>query len=198
MNYEYIEKLVNEAKAGSLQAKENLTIEFTPLINSISKKTYIHGYDISDIRNECFKTLFICIDKYKLDTHRFVAYATNSIKNNINCLITKIINRSNMDGLNTLSLCDNLEYYISSYAPSPEEELCNSSINDELAFALNNKLSEEEKDLISFLFFKHNTLTNYSYYKNISYVTAHKRKKKVLEKLKKYIDGGNDLCQLTT
>ena len=198
MNYEYVEQLVNEAKDGKLKSKENLVIEFTPLINSISRKTFIHGYEIADIKNECFKTLFICIFKYQLETHRFVAYATNAIKNNINYLIKTIVNRSELDGFKTLSLSDNLENSLTSYTSSPEEEICNLCEYDELSAAIKNNLTEEETHLISFLFFKDNTLINYAYYKNISYVTALKRKKKVLEKLKKYVTGGNDLWQLTT
>ncbi|RII35021.1 hypothetical protein D2A34_07380 [Clostridium chromiireducens] len=63
--------------------------------------------------------------------------------------------------------------------------------------AIKNDLSDSEKHLIDFVFFKKNTLTNYAYHENISYVTASKRKKKVLNKLKTYIIGGNELWGLT-
>ena len=49
--------------------------------------------------------------------------------------------------------------------------------------AIKNNLSDSERHLVLFVFFKNNTLTNYAYYENISYVTASKRKKKALEKL---------------
>ncbi len=45
MNYDYIEHLASKAKGGDLKAKENLIKEFTPLINSLSMRTFIHGYE---------------------------------------------------------------------------------------------------------------------------------------------------------
>lgn len=193
MDYDYIEKLVNAAKANDPKAKESLVMEFTPLINSISKRTFVHGYEACDIRNECFSTLFICISKYKLDSHRFVAYATNSIKNNINYLIRESIKRNELDGFMTLSLDNKLIEFQPSASYNIDDELCSLDNYDDLSFALKNKLTEEEKHLISFLFFKENTLTNYASSKKISYVAASKRKKKALNKLKKYINGGNEL-----
>ena len=53
-----------------------------------------------------------------------------------------------------------------------------------LLSAIKNDLNDSERNLIFFVFYKKNTLTNYAYHENISYVTASKRKKKVLEKLK--------------
>lgn len=58
MNYDYIEHLATKAKDGDLKAKENLIKEFTPLINSLSMRTFIHGYEKCDIKNECFLMLF--------------------------------------------------------------------------------------------------------------------------------------------
>lgn len=196
MNYEYIERLVSAAKAGDVKAKENLSLEFTPLIASISKKTFIHDYLRCDLENECFLALFTCLSKYDLNTHRFVAYATNAIKNNIGYLIRKDKNRNELDGFSTLYLNNNLEEFLPSKAGALDEDLCCLYDYNRLSFALNNKLNDEEKQLISFIFFKNNTLTNYAYFKNISYVAASKRKKNVLKKLNKYINGGNESWQL--
>lgn len=195
MDYECIEKLVNAAKAGDTKAKENLVMEFTPLINSISRRTFIHGYETCDIKSECFTTLFICISRYNTDSHRFVAYATNSIKNNINYLIRESIKRNKLDGFVTLSLDDKLIDFLPSAAYSIDEKLCCLDDYNDLSSAIKNNLTEEEKQLVSFLFFKENTLTNYAASNSISYVAASKRKKKVLNKLKKYINGGNEICK---
>lgn len=194
MNYDYIENLVRHAKTGDLKAKEDLIEEFTPFINSISSKTFIHGYEKCDLKNECFLTLFNCICKYNLDAHRFVAYATNAIKNNINLLITKVVKRNDIDGFSSLnniiedvdSLDDNIL----------KEDLFLEYEHYNLLSAIKNNLSDCERHLILFIFFMNNTLTNYAYYENISYVTASKRKKKVLEKLKTYIIGGNEFWEL--
>lgn len=182
MNYDYIENLVSSAKDCDLKAKNDLIIEFTPFINSISRKTFIHGYDRCDLKNECFFTLFNCISKYNLNSHRFVAYATNSIKNNLNVLITKAINRNDIDGL--FSLSDDVES-IASLEDDIKKE--NIHLEYKLLSAIKNDLSTSERHLIVFIFFMKNTLTNYAYHENISYVTASKRKKRVLEKLNTFL-----------
>ena len=196
MNYEFIEKLVSDAKIGDLNAKETLIIEFTPFINSISRRFFIHGYERCDIKNECFLTLCNCISKYKLDTHRFVAYATNSIKNNLNVLVTMIVKRNNFDGL--FSLSDDIDNTVSLNHLMEQERNFFQYQRNQLLYAIKNNLSDSERHLVLFVFFKKNTLTNYAYYENISYVTASKRKKKTLEKLKAFIlfQGGNELWEL--
>lgn len=196
MDYEYIENLVSASKSGSEKAKEALALEFTPLINSICRRTFIYGYESSDIRNECFTTLFYCLHKYRTEAHRFIAYATNAIKNNINDLIKKTVKQNGLNKFITLSLYDEALDFLFSNENNLEENLCLLNDYDELSFVINNKLNTEERHLIIFLFFKGNTLTNYANYENISYVAASKRKKKVLNKLKINFDGGNDLWQL--
>lgn len=69
------------------------------MILNISKRTFVHGYDLSDIEHEYYATLLKCIKIYDLDKKRFVAYATMAIKNNINYLIKKTCNRSSCEGL---------------------------------------------------------------------------------------------------
>ena len=83
MNFNYIETLVAKAKNGDVSAKEIIFKEFRPMILNISKRTFVHGYDFSDIEHECYATLLKCIKIYDLDKKRFVAYATMAIKNNI-------------------------------------------------------------------------------------------------------------------
>ncbi|WP_160688202.1 sigma-70 family RNA polymerase sigma factor [Clostridium sp. C2-6-12] len=196
MDYEYIENLVIASKSGNQKAKETLALEFTPLINSICRRTFIYGYERSDIRNECFTTLFYCVHKYKLEAHRFIAYATNGIKNNINDLIKKTVKQNGLNNFLTLSLYDDALDFLPSNENNLEETLCLLNDYNELSYVINNKLNTEEKQLISFLFFNKNTLTSYANHEKISYVAASKRKKKVLNKLKNNIDGGNDLWQL--
>lgn len=182
MNYDYIEKLVTAAKAGNPYAKEMLIEEFTPFIHSLSRKVFIQGYERCDIKNECFLTLCDCITKYNLDTHRFTAYATNSIKNNLNILLIRLAKRNELDGI--FSLSDDLENTYSLNHLMEEESNLIEEEHNLLLSAIKNNLNNSERDLVLFVFYKNNTLTNYAYHENISYVTASKRKKKILEKLK--------------
>lgn len=190
MDYDHIEKLVCDAKTGNRVAKENLVLEFTPLINSIARKTFIYGYENSDLKNECFITLFNCLLKYQVDNHRFVAYATNSIKNNINDLIRKRVKRNEFNDLCSMSLSEELDTFMPESFASLDDALCIKHDYNTLIYTINNKLNNDERELVDFLFFKGNTLINYAYFKNVSYVTATKRKKKALKKLRKYSLGG--------
>lgn len=90
MDYKHIESLIISTKAGDTLSLENPTEEFTPLIKNICRKTHLPGYIQEDPEQECIISLMHCIEKYTPSHHKFVAYATNGIKNNLNYLIKKI------------------------------------------------------------------------------------------------------------
>ena len=187
MNFEYIEYLVGNCKNGDNLSKEKLAEEFRPLIFNISKRTFIERYEMHDIQNQCYETLFKCVFLYNLEKHRFVAYATNAIKNNINDLMKRIKTRSSTEGNNALSLHADVEKDIPSQDISLEDLFCDQCDYEELRLALNN-LNEEEKELIDFIFYKNNTVQNYAYFKNMCYSTACQRKKVILKKIFDYIN----------
>lgn len=187
MNYEYIEDLVVKSKNGDALSKEKLVQEFRPLIINLSKRTFLHGYDKNDIQNECYKSLFKCLSMYKLESHRFVAYATNGIRNNINDLIKRTKTRSSTEGSEALALSDDLQQTLTSHEDSLEEILCSKCDRESLKLAINS-LSEDEKELIKFIFFKGNTVATYACLKNIPYSTANRRKMVTLVKLSKYFN----------
>lgn len=197
MNYTHIEQLVTKAKLGDNNAKEELVMEFTPFIDSLSRKTFIYSYDSDDIKNECFKILFNCVSLYNLNSHRFVAYAINGIKKSINDLIKKNLNRSAFEGLPALSNNENrIKDIIYSKDLNIEDFLCNKEGYEKINSALDN-LNIQEKLLVDFVFLKGNTLTNYAYRNNISYVAANRRKRNTLKKLRNQILlGGDTLCPL--
>ena len=174
--------LVTKCKNGDTLSKEKLAEEFRPLIFNISKRTFIDGYEIQDIQNQCYETLFKCVSLYNLEKHRFVAYATNSIKNNINDLIKRIKIRSSTEGNDALSLHDDVEKDLPSQDISLEDLFCDQCDYEDLRLAINN-LTEEEKELIDFIFYKNNTVQTYAYYKNMCYSTACQRKKVTLKKI---------------
>lgn len=186
MDFNEIEALVANAKAENKLSKEKLAEEFKPFIINISNKTFINGYDKQDIQNECFRILFKCVSIYNLEKHRFVAYATNGIKNSINDLITKSMNRSSSEGSEALILSDNLEHTIPSTADTLDDVLCNKADSELLIQAFDN-LTKEEKELIIFVYFKNNPLKTYAYWKNMCYSTATRKKKTILNKMKQHL-----------
>jgi len=187
MNFKYIEELVTNCKNGDNLSKEKLTEEFRPLIFNISKRTFIDGYELHDINNECYKTLFKCVSLYDLEKHRFVAYATNAIKNNINDLVKRFKTRGATEVNNALSLHDDVEKDFASQDISLEDLLCDECDYQDLRLAISN-LNEEEKELIDFIFYKNNTVQTYAYYKNLCYSTANLKKKVTLKKIFNYIN----------
>ncbi|MBN1049364.1 sigma-70 family RNA polymerase sigma factor [Clostridium botulinum] len=193
MDLKYVEMLAKKSKHGDNLSKENLIEEFRPFIRNLSRKTFIHGYDKNDIENECYKNLFKCLNSYDLEKHRFVAYATNGIKNNLNDLIRKTKNRDNSEGSCALTLSDDLEDALPSNEPNLEDMLCNECDLDLLKYAIK-KLTKEEQELIDFIFFKNNTIRLYSNLKNMCYSTAAKRKMDVLKKINKIFSSFNEIC----
>lgn len=182
MDFNYVEALVGKCKNNDELSKEKLAEEFRPLIYNVSKKTFIDGYNIHDIQQECYKSLFKSVSMYDLEKHRFVAYASNAIKNNMNDLIKKVKSRSSTEGNDALSLCNNFEKDLPSQEISAEALLCEKCDFQDLRLALKN-LNEDEMELIDFLFFKNNTVQNYAYFKNMCYSTAIARKKIILKKI---------------
>jgi RNA polymerase sigma factor (sigma-70 family) len=182
MDFNYIETLVTKCKNNDEVAKEKLAAEFRPLIYNISKRTFIDSYDIQDIQNECYKSLFKCISMYNLEKHRFVAYATNAIKNNMGDLIKRIKTRRSTEGSDALSLHDDVEKEFPSDEISTEISLCEMCDFQDLRLALKN-LNEGDMDFINFVFFKNNTVKDYAYLKNMCYSTAIVKKKTILKKI---------------
>lgn len=186
MDFNEIETLVAAAKAENKLSKEKLAEEFKPFILNLSSKTFINGYDIQDIQNECYRILFNCVSAYDLDRHRFVGYAMSGIRKSINDLIQKSITRSSAEGSETLILSDNLEHKLPSKMVALDDMLCHKTDLELLRNAINN-LSQDERELILFIYFENSSLRTYAYWKNMCYSTAGKKKKNILNKLKKYI-----------
>lgn len=182
MDFDYIEALVTRCRNNDEEAKEKLAAEFKPLIYNISKRTFIDGYNTHDIIQECYQSLFKSVSMYNLEKHRFVAYATNAIKNNMNDLIKKIKHRNSTDGNAALSLHDNFEKDIPSDEISTEASLCEMCDFEELRLALRN-LNEEEIEFIDFIFYRNNTVKDYAYYKDLRYSTALFKKNSILKKI---------------
>ena len=181
MNYDYIENLVIKSKNGHEESKEKLANEFKPFIINLSKKTFIHGYDFEDIMNECYRILFKCVSYYKPAAHRFVAYATNGIKNSINDLIEKNLSRNHLEGSSTLVL-ENVQNTLESNTHPIDYNLLKEFDISVLRNAIK-KLTEDERELINFVFFKGNPVKKYAVLKHIPYSTAIYHKDFILDKI---------------
>ena len=184
MDFNEIENLVLLAKANDRNAKEELMVKFTPLILNLSKRSYVNSYEFSDIKNECYHTLFKCVNLYDLDKHRFVAYATNAIKNSINLLIRTSIRRNNSEGPEAFVLDGNLENTLFSDLQDFDFNLVNRTYINSLNSALNT-LSLSEIELVKYVYFQKHSFKKYSCYTGIPYSIVITMKNEILYKLKK-------------
>ena len=125
---------------------------------------------------------------YNTESHRFVAYATNGIKNSINDIIRKGVRDSRTCGASSLAL-DNYtaDTYISD-APETLDILCWEYECSCLKNALK-QLSPDERDLIFHVFFQEKTLKSYTEQKGISYSYGVKMKRNILHKLSQLMTG---------
>lgn len=191
MNFNNIEDLVRLAKNNNTTAKENLIMEFKPFILNLSKRTFIDGYDFHDIENECYHLLLKSITRYDIKRHRFVAYATSTIKNGISLLIRNSLRRAKTDSSDSLTFdgdIENLDILSSSVV---EEDICKLCEYEDVRFVIK-KLTAEEFELLDFIILKNNSIKTYSKLKNLRYSTAVYRKNSLLNKLNLYINKLNN------
>ena len=187
MDYKHIESLLLSAKNGDIPSMEKLTEEFTPLIKSLCNKIYLSNYTKEDLQEECYLTLLKCIKTYNPESHRFVAYATNAIKNNLNYLIRKNLIHKELTSQDCLTSTGSLEHLNLSSRDRCDEELLHSHTKKIILEAIET-LSYEEKELFIYVLLKKNTLKSYSELKNISYSTTSKTKNKILNTINNYIN----------
>lgn len=184
MNFNQVETLALLCKKGDTRAKEELMLEFTPLILNLCKKSYVNSFEFEDIKNECYKTLFKCVRLYDPSKHRFVAYATNAIKNSVNYLIRTSIRREGGDGPNSLILDNKLEHILSYDISFIDDKLFHVFLNSKLNTVVSD-LCEDERDLIIHVFYKKQTLKKYAQHRGIPYHNAINIKRSALNNLKR-------------
>lgn len=186
MDCKYVETLVIDAKNGDMDAKEKILNEFRPFILNFSSKTFIDGYEKQDIQNECYSILLKAIKLYDTSRHRFVAYATNSIKNSIFYLVrsskTKAITNSSAaltftGELESLNICDMY---------SVEDNILSLCESTEIKEAFSS-LSDSEKEIINFIVICNKSVREFAQNKALSYSSALRNKKSALKKLGCYL-----------
>ena len=186
MNYKYVEELALKCKENDAYSKEKLIEEFKPFILNISKSTFIDGYTFDDIEHECYKILLSCLSHYNSSSHRFVAYATISIKNNINDLIRKSMKRKSAEGQNALIFDECLDSFLESGKLDVHEEACRNILNETLKKSLS-ALTPQEREFIDFIYFQGKTIKAYSEMKKKPYFNLFHMKKKILIKIETFI-----------
>ena len=186
MDCKLIETLVIEAKNGNINSKEKIVNEFMPFILKFSSKTFIDGYEVQDIQNECYSVLLKSINLYDSSRHRFVAYATNAIKNSIYYIIRSSKNNEVTNSSYALTFTGELESLNICNNDVVEDNILSLCESTELNDAFLN-LSTSEKDIINFIVIGNNTVRKFADSRSISYSGALRNKKNALQKMGAYL-----------
>jgi len=182
-----IEELVKKAKSKDEKAMNELIKRFTPLILKMTSSIYIKGSDREDLIQIGYLTIMKAVEGYKIDSKiGFTAYVSNAIKNNYYYSIRKV-SKENYD-TSYEKLLDEGKALKGEEAlkDSVEERVIKKEEHENLNKALN-KLTKEERELITFAYKRYGGLKEYSIITGIKYVTLQKRKKSILKKLRKLL-----------
>jgi RNA polymerase sigma factor (sigma-70 family) len=189
IEYDKIEELVLRAKAEDKTAKEALAEEFKPFILKLSKHSHINSYEFSDIENECYKTLFKCVNFYNTEQHRFVAYATNAIKNSVTSLIRSSVRRSPFNGNKAFKQINGVDDIHTPSNDNLVDIVTNKLYKEKLKYAVKD-LNPKEQELLDYVYLKGYSLNRYSKLKGLSYYSASSCRDSVLRKLKAGLNSG--------
>lgn len=184
-------ELLISAKNGDNNAKEKIIDMYYPLIIKEAKNIFIKGKSFEDLIQIGILHLLNAINKFDIDRDykSFPSYASWSIKNGFRYLCRSEIryndelslNKPNDDGLE-------LEESIIDDKTNVETTVLQDIIYENLYLALE-KLDNEEKELIEFLFIKNErpNLTKYCKEYNKDYYYASCLKKRALKKLNNFL-----------
>lgn len=183
MNYQNVESIVKRIKSGDNAAKLELIKQFKQNINSLLRRTYIHGYENEDLENECYGALFHAVKLYDPDKHRFVAYATNAIRNQLYYIGRNTISQKFRNDDTGIIFTPELEKLMVADIDIENDFIKNSTIKkvDDIILSLNN----EERQMVYSLFFESKTLKQYAYENRIPYSAAFYKKNQLIKKIKR-------------
>ena len=176
--------LVKRAQMGDKEATQDIVSRFTPFIIKTCRKIYVKGYELEDLIEIGKVSIIKAINKYEINRRdAFITYAVNAVKINFYRLIKYKVNSISECSLNTvnkrgdeiietLTSKDNIEDKII----ENEEKL--------ILYKEIDRLSDKEKEVISWFYFKNRTLEEYAREKGICYRAAVERKRRAIKSLR--------------
>jgi len=180
----HLEILVKKAKEKDEKSIETLLLKYRPFMLKQCKLTYLKDYEFEDLMQICSLSLLKAIEKYKLGNNNFTTYVTNAIRNNLSYLIrqkardnyTESLYKETGDGI---SIMDGLK---DEFSIENSVEL---KFNLEKLKIVLKTLTPEELEILDWIYFKDNSLLDYSKVHNINYSTLRKQKERLLKKIRK-------------
>ncbi|MDP4143012.1 MAG: sigma-70 family RNA polymerase sigma factor [Bacillota bacterium] len=186
-----LNQLLLMAKNGDKNAIEQILIMFTPLVMKNALSIFIAGYDVDDLKQIGYISIVNAVNKFDFEKcTSFKAYVKNAVQNNFRCLIRdkckdNATTSLNIKGADELELEDLIA---DSNTVEDEiiylEELKEMNEKEKVLKIALGKLSEEERELIEYTYFRNISLKEYAASKGIKYVTCSKRKQRIIMKLR--------------
>ncbi|MCH5139063.1 sigma-70 family RNA polymerase sigma factor [Clostridiaceae bacterium UIB06] len=185
-----LHNLIRDSQEGDKKALEELIKMYKPFIIKNAVQIYINGYEVEDLVQIGMMALIKAVNKYELDRRgAFTTYAVTAIKNAFNKELRKVIskkwdekfkcslNKVNGDGIELMEIL------------ASNEDIEEDFILKEKIIVLRKALgllTEDERELIDWFYFKDRPLKEYGLKKGINPNTLAQRKCRALDKLKRY------------
>ncbi|MGL5152213.1 MAG: sigma-70 family RNA polymerase sigma factor [Clostridium sp.] len=180
MDYKEIETLATKAKFGDKVAEEALINAFKPCIMKQITIFNIPNYEFDDLVNECNLLIVKIIKKYDESKNCFGKFCRVAVRNLL---------------INLLRDSDVKNFKVHSYE-TLEETVCDDKCLTDEVFKRQAKkgiskiikgLTKEEKELINFIYYEGNSLTDFSKMKKISYSKARSKRDSAFNKCRKLL-----------
>lgn len=179
--------LIIESRKGNRRALEKIICNFTPLVNKLSFKYFIKGYDSEDLKQIGFISLIKAINMYDINSSNSpVSYIKNTIEKNYFYEIRKnskgnyiaSLDKENDEGIRMIDLIQSTDNLEEDYILKNRRELLNKILG---------KLTCNERKLIQYAYGKKG-LKAYGEEIGESYYTVRKMRDKILNKLREDIE----------
>lgn len=175
---------------GDKKALEKIINMYKPFIVKNARQIYINGYEVEDLIQIGIMALLKSVNKYQLGRKvAFTTYAITVIKNAFNEELRKVISKKwdekfkcSLNSLNENGI-EFMEMLVS------EEDVEEDTISKEQIIVLRKaleKLSEDEREIINWFYFKNKPLKEYAEAKRIRPNAAVKKKSRAIDKLKNH------------
>lgn len=181
MDFLELEEWVIRAKSGEFGSKEKILEAFKPCVFKQANKYKIPSYDFEDLINEGYGALLKSIDVYIPGKGSFASFCKSFIENNF-----KVLLRNSKIRDSRVEYTDVI-YEREDGVGSPLEQIVENDCMDRLMRAVG-ELSEDEFELVSFVYFKGNTLQAFAKKHGISYSRARWRKEGILKKVREGVE----------
>lgn len=177
--------ILEKAKNGDQNSIEYVIKKYEPLVKSRASKYFIKGYEHDDLVQEGNLTILKAIKKFdaKMKSN-FTSYCDMALRNNFSYMLREMMKKDFEVSLESKSEeFDLLEVLTDGISI---ESLFFENIQKKELLIVLNKLSEENKKLIYFLYGEEkNTLSSWCKENNMEYFKARRKKDKILAEIKR-------------